>query len=140
MTTKPTRGAVVGYDGSERSLAAVRWALEHVGPDDPITLVAALGHEASPLPGGLVHLWPGEIVRSAEAIARAWARDGDALESEVELVIQRGAPADLLARVAEERDAEVIVVGKERRWLGLLRASVARDLLKRARRAVVVVR
>jgi len=117
---------VVGYDGTGAGLQALRWALEETAPQEQIVVVSSLRRErALPLP----ELRDTRAVRAR--LEALWAEDGDVLDDEVELVIDDGAPAPTLARMAQERRARLIVVGHHRRGrLGVLYASVARDLLE----------
>ncbi len=117
---------VVGYDGTGAALQALRWALDHAPPDEQIVVVSSLGRErALPVP---------ELRGTEDARARfeaLWMEDAEVLDGEVELVVDEGAPGPALARVATERSARLIVVGHHRRGrLGVLHASVARDLLE----------
>lgn len=132
---------VVGYDGSDESRGALLWALSEAAPDQPLKLVAVLGHEPSPLPV-LSHLPgpPDEVDRVARRIAECWNDDGRALDHVVDLEFTRGHPAEALARIAADECAEMIVVGHRRdRALGSLRGSVAHDLARIAGCPVVVV-
>ena len=69
-----------------------------------------------------------------------WMEDAEAVDSELELCIEEGAPAAALIRVAEERGARLVVVGHRRRGrLAPLQASVAHDTIERSAIPVVVV-
>ncbi len=135
------RSITVGFDGSEAARAAVDYALAHAGQDGQVIVVHAFG----PPPD-----WMGEpgyqrIIDEHEMRGRALM---DALRLDLE---QRGSanveyelladmPAEAIARVAEVRDADEIVVGS--RGFGPLRAvlgSVSHELLHRANRPVVVI-
>lgn len=137
MTTPEDRErcVVVGYDGTGASLLALRWALEQASPDEPIVVVSSLARErALPIP----QLTGTEAARTR--LEELWAEDADVLDGEVELVIDEGAPGPALARVARERGARLIVVGHHRRGrLGIVHASVARDLLELSSVPVCVV-
>lgn len=132
---------LVAYDGSEESRAALLWALRETPLDHAVRPVAVLGHEPSPLPVvGRLPGMPDEVSRAARRIAAAWDIDGAALRDVAELRLEHGHPAETLARIAAEEDAELIVVGHHRgRHAEALRASVAEDLLRLAPCPVVVV-
>jgi len=132
---------IVGYDGSDESRGALLWALREAAPDQPLKLVAVLGHEPSPLPV-LSHVPgpPDEVDRVARRIAERWNEDGQALDHVIDLEFTRGHPAETLAQIARDERAEMIVVGhRHHRTLAPLRASVASDLTRIAGCPVVVV-
>ena len=140
MTAAPAP-VVVAYDGSDESRGALLWALTESAPEQPLMPVAVLGHQPSPLPlvDRVPHA-PDEADRVARRIVSRWDEDGLALRDVAELRIERGHPAQVLARIAEEEGAELIVIGHHRgRRVGALRASVAEDLLRLAPCPVAVV-
>ena len=112
------RSIVVGTDGSETASEAVRQAAQ---------LAAALGARVhlvcvyepvpaseEPPPGGDAHSESGWVLRPREAVdatleeaAAVFAQAGVA----VERYAQRGDPADAILDVAEERGADLIIVG-----------------------------
>ena len=111
---------VVGYDGSDACLAALRWALARTPPGERVVVVGA---------------------RAGDALDALWDADGDALGDDVELVVDERSPVDALTGTARELGASLIVVGHERRHgaTALLHASVAHGLLEHAGVPVVVV-
>jgi nucleotide-binding universal stress UspA family protein len=128
---------VVGYDGMLDGLDAVCWTLEELPVDTPIVVVSALGRERQ-LPFGLPRPERPEVLRAR--LEALWMEDAAAVDSELELCIEEGAPAAALLRVAQQRGARLIVVGHRRRGrLGALQASVAHDLVDRSSIPVVVV-
>ena len=129
---------VVGYDAVEGALGAVSWALEEVPPDTPIIVVGALGRERR-LPLPLPRSASPDVLRAR--LEALWMEDDEVLDSELELRVEHGSPADTLIRVARDRDARLIVVGHRShgRLGGVVRASVAHDLLDRSPVPVVVV-
>jgi nucleotide-binding universal stress UspA family protein len=135
------RPIVVGYDGSDESRGALLWALREAAADQPLKLVAVLGHQPSPLPVlSRVPGPPDEVDRVARRIAERWNQDGRALDHVIDLEFARGHPAETLARIADEDRAELIVVGHRRqRTLASLRDSVVSDLTQIAGCPVVVV-
>ena len=54
-------------------------------------------------------------------------------------MVEQGLPSEVLLRVARERGAELIVLGRHRRRLGAVLPSVLRDVLADAEIPVVVV-
>jgi nucleotide-binding universal stress UspA family protein len=109
------RAVVVGVDGSDDSMAALRWALRYAGERDAVTRVV---HVWTPLP------WFDELpahhrdrlsmdrARSAaDAAARIEhaLRDVDPMPAGVEASVVEGAPGAAL--VALSQDAMLLVVG-----------------------------
>jgi nucleotide-binding universal stress UspA family protein len=112
------RSIVVGTDGSETAREAVRQAaalaaalgarVHLVCVYEPVPSTAALAVE------GDAHAESGWLLRPREAVdatleeaAAVFAQAG----VEVERYAQRGDPADAILDVAEERDADLIIVG-----------------------------
>lgn len=144
-TQAPLRSIVIGTDGSPSAEAAVRRGAEVArGSGARVHLVTAYPDIPSYR----------ETIRSsakAEAIdlrevadgvlARA-ARELEAEGVEVEMHAREGDPADVIIRVAEEKDAELIVVGS-RGLTGLQRfllGSVSSKLSHHAPTSLMVVR
>jgi nucleotide-binding universal stress UspA family protein len=144
--------AVIGFDGTaeaERVVLALRRALVVA-----IEEGAAFGAVLAPvLVAGLpaTELEICNAVRAADAVieqAVNLAQKGAALAQEVGLeaesivVSDDVSVASTLLRVADERDAPVVVVGAHRRVAlsRLFMGSTAKDVLKRAERPVLVVR
>lgn len=128
---------VVGYDGVMDGLGAVRWALEALPIDTPIIVVSALGHERR-LPIPFPRLESAEVLRAR--LEELWMEDAQAIDSELELLVEQDAPAAALLRVAQERGARLVILGHRRRGrLGVLHASVAHDLIEHSPVPVVVV-
>ena len=133
---------VVGYDGSPSSRAAVAHALDLAGTTGSVHLVYAYF-----VPNDFVGASYYEFARQdAQSAAEAVVADlkGEeprlaevAAESHVVL----GEPAKQLCRIAEEREADAIVVGTRGlgRFRGAILGSVAQDLLHRADRPVTVI-
>ena len=137
-----SRCLVVGYDGSDWSDAAVRYALDRLGSEGCMVVV----HGYSP-PPDLVpdadrrriveerRVNGRELLSSVATMCREIAPD---ISCESELV--EGTSADALLAVASDRDAAEIVVGSRgtgRSWTPI--GSVSRQLLNAADRPVVVV-
>jgi nucleotide-binding universal stress UspA family protein len=130
---------VVGFDGSEESRQALAVAAERAGPDGtvvPVHVTTAASY------------WRGasfyeSVVAEAHRAARARLAEIATIDTgsvTVEPHVIEGEPAEALMRLAQIRGAREIVVGSGGR--GRFRAnpgSVARDLLQRADRPVVIV-
>lgn len=132
---------VVGYDGTSEGTAALRWALEHVGPDEPIVAVGALGSEPAPLPGGeRVARVTTRMGHDDRRLWTAWETDQEAIGDAAELVVERGLPSTVLLAVARRREASMIVLGHHHRHrLDAVLPSVLRDVLAQAEVPVVIV-
>jgi nucleotide-binding universal stress UspA family protein len=129
------RTVVVGVDGSEHALRAVRWgAAEAERSRTPLRLVTAVGLLTDPAPGALLDRDRGHLTAAAAVVGRLDRR----IEVEQDLVV--GHPVSVLG--AESRHARVVVIGD--RGLsgveGLLVGSVAVGLTVHAHCPVVVVR
>ena len=155
----PSGQAVIGFDGTAASERAVRAAGELLAPRPVLVVVAVEEGEAFAsliAPLGAAGLPATELeIRNAlraeaEIVQQAvrTTQKGVALAEEVGLeaegltVADDVPSAETLLRVAEARDAPVIVVGPHRRGVlsELLVGSTAKDLLKRSPRPVLVVR
>ena len=142
---------VVGIDGSPASQAAVRWALEDVARRGGGRLHVAYAWEypiaaMAPSPVGTV-VPPGDEMQSAanEALD-TMVRDLnlDAITPpgvKVEKVVGEGSPAQVILRLADQVDADLVVVGARGRggFVGLLIGSVATQVVNHARRPTVIV-
>jgi nucleotide-binding universal stress UspA family protein len=88
---------------------------------------------------------PDEVLADAEFDAGAWlqriAADAGLDRPEVSTQVKAGDPADLILAAAEQLDADMIVMGNSSRGLrAALLGSVAREVLRSAKRPVLVVR
>jgi nucleotide-binding universal stress UspA family protein len=120
---------LVGFDGSANSLRALEEALEVAQPETRITVVAAAQPPAPPdydVPDGTEDLGQREHeLDDARRLLEELGRTG-------EVVAVNGAPADVLVEEAEQRGADLIVVGRrgltgaERLVMGSVSAKVAR--------------
>jgi nucleotide-binding universal stress UspA family protein len=139
----PVRKVVVGTDGSEHARAALREAIDLARRLDDGIVVASV----SPPPPDFFGkpLWQ-EWVTQHQARARDALDEARRLVDEAgfdaEYEMLEGEPADALARFAETRDADLLVVGTRgtNAIAGVLLGSVSTALLRRSRRPVVVVR
>ncbi len=130
---------VVGYDGSGGSKAALKEACELAKELDR-KLVIAFAYEVSTFGGDV------------QDVARAIREHGDAVTAEAaatakeaglepEIVIERGDEADALARLSNERDAAMLVIGSrgESAFKRLVLGSVTHKVLHLAETPVLVV-
>jgi nucleotide-binding universal stress UspA family protein len=132
---------VVGYDGQEASVAAVRTATA-VASAFGRDLVIVFGYRPAPIGGDVPSM--ARAVRdvgeqmTADALARAKETD-PAVAATVELVDDR--PAEAILRAADEHDALMIVVGSSNKGpiAGSLLGSVCYQVVHRTTRPVVVV-
>lgn len=139
------RPVVVGVDGSEQSLHAVRWgAAEAVRRRVPLWLVAVFdwtGPQGAGHPD-LLDRYRELILEQAETAlgvaARCARREASGIEVDRRLLV--GPPGAVLR--SESRRSELVVVGERgrTRLTGLLVGSVAAELTARAACPVVVVR
>ena len=106
---------VVGYDATPEARAALAYAVRRARPYGSVVAVHAGLHP--------------EIVQAA------------VLAAGVETALLEGRPAEVLARIAEHRDASAIVVGspKPGRARTLIGSRIVRKLVASAGRPVVVV-
>lgn len=140
-TSTRIRTVVVGIDGSPEARKALALAKSIAGRvHASLILVHAVAPPAIPagyLPG--LGWWERAAMAWGEQLARQEAAH---LEAPCETVVRMQRPSVLLASVAEERDADLIVVGHRgltavnRLWLG----NVAAEVLRGARRPVLVSR
>lgn len=126
---------VVGYDATPGSRAALAFALRRARPYGSVIAV----HAVVPARGYLGSPYYDRYVERAHRDGRAVL--GPMPATGVETALLEGRPADVLARIADQRAANEIVVGsrKPRRARGLLGSRVVRKLVATAGRPVVVV-
>lgn len=143
------RSIVVGTDGSETANEAVRQAAG---------LAAALGARVhlvcvyEPVPSGLdgegdadAHAESGWVLRPREAVDATLASAAAVFAAagvEVDSYAQRGDPADAILDVAEERGADLIIVGNRGRTGAkrFLLGSVPNRISHHAPCAVLIIR
>jgi nucleotide-binding universal stress UspA family protein len=120
---------LVGFDGSPNSLRALEEALDVAQPETHITIVAAAQPPAPPdydVPDGT------ESLEQREHELDDARRVLEELGREADFVAVTGAPADVLVAEAEQRGADLIVVGRrgltgaERLVMGSISSKVAR--------------
>ena len=132
---------IVGYDGQEGSLAALRTATGIAGAFKT-PLIIVFGYRPAPIGGDVATM--AKAVRevgerlTAEALEQVKSSAPD-VEAVVELVDDR--PAEAILRAADEHDAIAIVVGATNKGpiKGSLLGSVCYQVVHRSTRPVVVV-
>ena len=145
MSDRPRSTIVVGVDGSEPSMEALRWAVRHAQlTGAALRVVTAWTFPDEPTPFGIVPdlpLPPGQLdeveARLEAAVAETGAR-GAGVEVTTEVV--RGHAASVLVDAA--RHAELLVVGNRGRGVlaEVLLGSVSEHCLRHATCPVVVLR
>lgn len=138
--------AVVGFDGSENSVAALRWAFDHVKQLGGGTVKVVMAWNYAPtavggygLAGG--GLPPADSMQEAtehglaESMAAVTPPEGVTLES----VVREGPAAKVL--IDESHGADILVVGKRGHggFLGLLIGSITNQVANHAICPVVIV-
>jgi nucleotide-binding universal stress UspA family protein len=126
---------VVGYDATPASRAALAFAIRRARPYGRVVAV----HAVVPARG---YLGSPYYDRSVERAHRDGRRVLDPMPSTgVETALLEGRPAEVLARIADQRGASEIVVGspKPARARALLGGRVVHKLVATAGRPVVVV-
>lgn len=110
----PSRRIAVGVDFSPASIAAARWSIGWLAGDDEVTLVHALVvpemrgilSDRFPIPESLLDNARAGATRRLEELMSSLGRRNTRLE------IREGRPADVIAEVAKEEQADLVVVGK----------------------------
>lgn len=124
------RTIVVGYDGSAAASDAVHWALREARPGDAV-VVAAIGdgrHRVGHLAAG--------SAPARSLLEALWLNAPDVLDTEPELVVVDGEPARALCDLADDRGADLVVVGRHR---GGMHVDHTAQILRHSARPVVVI-
>jgi nucleotide-binding universal stress UspA family protein len=126
---------VVGYDATPEARAALAYAVRRARPYGSVVAV----HAVTPARGFLGAPYYNRAVERAHLDGRAVLDAAPA--AGVETALLEGRPAEVLARIAEHRDASAIVVGspKPGRARTLIGSRIVRKLVASAGRPVVVV-
>jgi nucleotide-binding universal stress UspA family protein len=143
MTTQTPRRIVVGTDGSENSLAAIKWAM-HEGSLRGVAVDVIHSWQFTPMadPIGVAVIPPSTDLQAAAQKVLTTAMNKVANERKGvivhELVVQGSAVSTLLDA---GRNAELLVVGRRGHggFIGLLLGSVATQVVNHAKCPVVVV-
>jgi nucleotide-binding universal stress UspA family protein len=112
MQESNSPAVVVGVDGSQAAIEAVRWAVvEAVSRAAPLRLVAAIPQQVEPAPYASVGNFRMEREYAEAALRRATAavRAASAAPERIETEVLLGDPATVL--IAESRDAVMVCVG-----------------------------
>jgi nucleotide-binding universal stress UspA family protein len=130
---------IVGVDGSGNSRAALRWALEHAGPDDQVVAVNVWDVSVTTGMEGLAL-----DVDEFETAARTTLHDvvADLDESEAARVteeVHRGHPGHVLMQLSDSADLVVVGARGHGGFLSLVLGSVSTYAVHHARCPVVVV-
>ena len=139
------RSIVVGTDGSAGAETAVRWTIDLArGRDASVCLVSAFpGAESLSEPlAGTARQERVRLVDVAEELLARTAREFADAGIPVETESREGDPAAVIIAVAEERDADLVVVGArgETALRRFLLGGVAGKLVHHAPHSVLIVR
>lgn len=140
---KPFKQIAIGVDFSENSTATLHWVSQHFAPNSAIDLIHSV--EVPRIP---------EFIRNAFPRFEEWeenhtrgaqtrlAEFGSSCETMREAFVFNGRPFDILVKVAETSDTDLIAVGAEgeHRGLGKLVGSTPVRLLENSKLPVLVVR
>ncbi len=130
---------IVGYDGSDCARAALDTAADAaIALKDELVVVYA--YEVNRMGGEVQDYAKSLKERSEEVMAHA-SHQAAAKHVDIETVVVEERPAAALVRIAEERDARLIVVGTrgESPLKGALVGSTPHKLIQLADRPVVIV-
>ena len=135
------RKIVVGTDGSDNSIGALRWALQEARSHGA-SVDVVFAWEFPPVIDPLgVSMMPGvdDMNSSAEKLLGAVMKKVDVSGASVTTRVLRGAPSTAL--IAAAKGADLLVIGKRGHggFLGLVLGSVAQQVVHHAPCAVVVV-
>ncbi len=138
---------VVAVDGSEHSLHAVQWAIRMArGMSSEVVAVFAVrpptyfdtGYSAPIIPVEYDQGWREAIKKEFE---EEWCKPLREAGVGYRAVMRDGRPASVVNEVAEEVDADVVLVGRRGRGgvAELLLGSVSHEVVLQSRRPVLVV-
>ena len=134
---------VVGVDGSEHSLRALRFAADLAAQlGDPELLVVFARHAQGLMPPGVDEAISAPSFDAVEDDARGdVVREMAPRDLRWKFISRTGDPADVLIAVADEFDADVVIAGR-RAWSNareLLLGSVSNHLVHHCARPVTLV-
>ena len=141
---------LIATDGSELSIAAAREGLAILGLVEKVTLVSVMpdgdpGDDAGGIEGPVLTsaeqqaLWDAEVAEAHVELADTAA---SLHNSPVDAVVEEGAAADAICRVADRLGVDIVIVGSHGR-AGLARlflGSVSKHVVRHAPCTVLVVR
>ena len=141
------RQIVVGVDGSKHGAAALAWAIAMAkGMGSEVTAVFAIsppvyfdaGFGAPVAPPQFDPEWRTQITSDFE---QEWCKPLRESGLKYETRIEDGRPATVITRIADERNADVVVVGRRGRGgvTELLLGSVSHELVLHSKRPVLVI-
>ncbi len=131
---------VLALDGSDGSRRAIPLAVELANRDNAKLVIAHVEEDIVGKGGGPIHATEDEI--QAEIHRQAEELSAQGIETSVEMRdVMLGGPAHAIEEIANEADADLIVLGTRGHSLiaGLLLGSVTQRLLHIARRPVLAV-
>ena len=135
------RKIVLALDGSEGSQRAIPIATELAKRDEAPLVIVHVPERVVPQPG-TASPGPGEAEIRAEVEKQAQELSAQGIDTKVKVAsIVAGGPAVRIAEIANQEDADLIVVGTRGRSAvtGLLVGSVTQRLLHIAHRCVLAV-
>lgn len=138
---------VVGVDGSEHALAAIQWAIRMAkGMGSEVVAVFALntpvffdtGYSSPAVPVQYDPEWRDQMAREFE---EDWCKPLKESGVRYRTVMQDGRPATVINKVADEVNADVVLVGRRGRGgvAELLLGSVSHELVQHSKRPVLVI-
>jgi nucleotide-binding universal stress UspA family protein len=138
---------VVGVDGSEQAAAALRWAARMAkGMDSEVVAVFVIsppvyfdaGFAAPTMPVQYDDQWRADMKKEFEEV---WVKPLRDAGVQYRTQIKDGRPASVISQVAEEVDADIVLVGRRGRGevAELLLGSVSHELVLHSKRPVLVI-
>jgi nucleotide-binding universal stress UspA family protein len=138
---------VVGVDGSEHAAAALEWAIYMAkGMGSEVIAVFAVsppvyfdvGFGAPVVQPQFDPEWRAEMKREFED---AWCKPLRDAGVKYTALMEDGRPASVINQIAEDRDADVVVIGRRGRGgvAELLLGSVSHELVLHSKRPVLVI-
>jgi nucleotide-binding universal stress UspA family protein len=130
---------VVGYDGSDCARAAMARALD-LGKGLGAPVIAAFGYAPNRL-GGEVSDFAAALREAGQKVLSEATHQAQAAGTQVDVVLVDDRPAEALVGLADERDAQLVVVGTYGMspLKGAILGSTAYRLLGLSERPVLVV-
>jgi len=146
-STRGIKRIVVGVDGSEHAAAALEWAARMAkGMGSEVIAVFAVsppiyfdtGYMQPVIPVEFDESWRAAMKKDLE---NRWCKPLKAAGVRYRTLMEDGRPASVIARVAEQTGADVIVVGRRGRGgvRELLLGSVSHELVLHSKTPVLVV-
>ena len=135
------RCVVVGYDGAPPAERALSWAVTRAGHDGRLVVVHAARRQPDRLRIVPDVSRPQRLAHARGTVELPFLERRDVYEvADCDYELRDDSPADALLAVADEVDADEIVVGtRGQDRLRSITGSVCADLMRRSRRTLVVV-